>query len=128
MEGIATFGGIVLGFIIRIGIPLALTFLLGSILRRLDAKWRDEGYDYMTEAVTKAEKDMYFTLWSSAPCWEQNECPPEERIKCKAYQEANKPCWEVFRNNGSFSKACATCEYREELMLTSEKKKVAKLN
>jgi hypothetical protein len=128
MEGLAVFGGIVLGFILRIGLPIALTFLLGWFLRKLDAKWREEGIDHVAEAVSRAEQDLYFTLWSSAPCWEQNECPPEERIKCKAYQDSNQPCWETFKTNGSLSKSCASCSYREEIMLAANKKRIAKLN
>ena len=29
----------------------------------------------------------------------------------KAYLQAEKPCWEVFRVNGSYSKSCAQCQY-----------------
>jgi len=120
MEGLATFGGVILGFLIRIGIPLALTILLSWLLRRLDAQWRDEAIGYKAEAISKAEQDIYYTIWSREPCWEANNCSPEARARCKAYLQSEKPCWEVYRSNGSFSKSCASCQYREEALLKIE--------
>lgn len=134
MEELATFGGIILGLLIRIGLPLGLTFLLGWFLRRLDAKWRAEAMHEKAEAISQTreisglEQDFLYTIWSSDPCWVENNCPPEERIKCEAFQQADKPCWEVFRNNGSFSKECTECAYREELMRAVEQNKIGKLN
>lgn len=120
MEGVATFGGVIIGFLIRIGIPLVLTILLSLLLRRLDAQWRDEAIGYQAEAINKAEQDIYFTIWSRTPCWEEKNCSPEERARCKAYLQSEKPCWEVYRNNGSYSKSCTTCQYREKALLKIE--------
>lgn len=122
MDGITTLGGVILAFLVRIGIPLGLTLLLSWLLRRLDAQWRDEAMDYKAEAITKAEQDLYFTVWSRNPCWEHNECDPEERLRCKAYQQADKPCWEVYRTNGSYNKECVDCEYREKVLIKIEDK------
>ena len=62
MEGLATFGGVVIAFLIRIGIPLSLTILISWLLKRLDAQWRDEAMNYKAEAILKAEQDLYFTV------------------------------------------------------------------
>jgi hypothetical protein len=120
MDGIATVGGVFLGFLIRIGIPISLTILLSWLLRKLDAQWRDEAIGYKSEAISKAEQDIYFTIWSRNPCWEVKNCSPEDRARCKAYLQAEKPCWEVFRVNGSYSKSCAQCQYHKESLIKIE--------
>ena len=117
MDGVTIFGGVILGFLIRIGIPVVLTMLLAWILRKLDAQWRDDAISYREEAITKAEQDIYYTIWARNPCWENNDCSPETRLKCKAYQQNEKPCWEVYRTNGSYSKNCESCEFREKVLI-----------
>jgi hypothetical protein len=118
MEELATFGGVLLAFLIRIGIPLGLTILLSWLLKRLDAQWRDEALNYKAEAITKAEQDLYVTLWARNPCWEDKQCDPEDRLRCKAFLQSQKPCWEVYRTNGSYNKSCDGCEYREKIMIS----------
>ena len=84
----------VLGILLRIGIPLGLTFLLARFLRRLDAKWRAEASE-----VHPGEAIM-FELWLKNPCWDEFDCTKEQCENCAAYNQKEKPCWEVFRVNG----------------------------
>ena len=118
MEELATIGGVLLAFLVRIGIPLGLTMLLSWLLKRLDAQWRDEAMNYKAEAITKAEQDLYFTIWSRNPCWEDKQCDPADRLRCKAFLQSEKPCWEVYRTNGSYNKNCEGCEYREKILIS----------
>ena len=98
---------LIAAILVRIGIPLALTFALGWYLRKLDAKWRDEA------AQAKGQVSFSATLPSSTlQCWEFNECPEEKRKNCVAYQNTETPCWEALKINGTLAKSCQSCEYR----------------
>jgi hypothetical protein len=33
-------------------------------------------------------------------CWVINNCPPEQRDNCIAYQNQDTPCWQHFRSEG----------------------------
>jgi hypothetical protein len=101
----------VLGILLRIGIPLGLTFLLASFLRGLDAKWRDEASQVQPGETILRE------LWLSNPCWVEMDYSGGQCENCPAYNQKEKPCWEVFRENGSLNKKCQECEYRKELLL-----------
>jgi hypothetical protein len=101
----------VLGVLLRIGIPVGLTFLLANFLRGLDAKWRNEASQAQPgEAVLRE-------MWLSNPCWDEMNCEDSQCEKCPAYQQREKPCWEVFLHNGRLNSKCQECEYRKELLL-----------
>jgi hypothetical protein len=101
----------VLGIIMRIGIPIGITFLLAHFLRRLDSKWRDEA------SQAQPGESISRDLWLNNPCWGDMDCVEEQRKQCAAYNQTEKPCWEVFRENGSMDSKCWECEYRKELLL-----------
>jgi hypothetical protein len=86
------------GLALRLALPLAITIVLVSLLRRLDARWQA---DVQAQAV-------------SAPvihCWEVNQCPPESRQTCPAYLNSESPCWQQFRAaNGDVRTRCLACE------------------
>ena len=117
MEVLVYLAEVVGSFLLWIAVPVLVTLFFGMILRRLDVRWTREGEDYRAEAIAKAEQDIYFTMWSRNPCWEANNCSHEDRVNCKAYQQSDKPCWEVYRTNGSFSNSCADCSYREKVLI-----------
>ena len=101
---------LIVGILLRIAVPIAITFLLGAFLKRLDAKWRAEGLQ--TQAQQSAVPAAQATPQFSLACWEYNQCTPEKMEKCPAYAQNDKPCWEVYRSNGNLNKPCQTCEYR----------------
>jgi hypothetical protein len=101
----------VLGILLRIGIPLGLTFLLARFLRHLDAKWREEASEVQPGEAIMLE------LWLNHPCWDELDCTKEQCENCAAYHQKEKPCWEVFRVNGNLRSECQECEYRNELLL-----------
>jgi len=50
-------------------------------------------------------------LLDLSPCWEIKGCPMEKRVKCSAYQDRTKPCWE--RANTACAKDldhCSSCD------------------
>lgn len=101
----------VLGILLRIGIPLGLTFLLARFLRRLDARWRAEASEVQPGEAIMLE------LWLNNPCWDELDCTEEQCENCAAYNQKEKPCWEVFRANGSLRSECQECGYRNEILL-----------
>jgi hypothetical protein len=94
----ATVLTIILGVLLRIGIPVAVTALLFLLLRRLDKRWQKEA-----EAIP--------VIPSQQPCWETKGCSEEKRQNCPAFSKTGIPCWQVFRTkNGLMREDCLGCE------------------
>lgn len=96
---------VVLGLLIRFGVPLLLTVLAAWGLRRLDQHWQHE-----SEHVRRAPLAL-----GAAPvevrCWEQTSCPEAKRDACPAYAQPSVPCWQLFRaSNGDLSSGCLGCD------------------
>lgn len=116
MDGFLVTLYMILGLLLRIGIPIGVTLLIGWGLRRLDARWRAEA-----EAEKANINVMLQTaIWQQNPCWETINCSEEKRKTCPAYNQREKPCWEVNRANGNLSKQCQNCIYRKELPIPLE--------
>jgi hypothetical protein len=95
MDTLLTF---VLGLLLRIGIPVAVTALVFFLLRRLDERWQKEAL-----AVP--------VISSQRPCWEIKGCSEEKRKDCPASQQAGVPCWQVFRTKkGLLKEECLGCD------------------
>jgi hypothetical protein len=89
---------ILLGILLRLGIPIGLTALAVWFLKRLDARWQAEA------SRPVRVKPL------SPPCWEQKSCPEAKRAVCIAYQEPDIPCWQLFRKkDGSLREGCLAC-------------------
>jgi hypothetical protein len=96
---------IVLGLLIRFGIPILLTVLAAWGLRRLDRRWQ-----LQSEHLRPAPLGL-----GAAPaevrCWEQSDCPQAKREACPAYSRPSVPCWQVFREKtGTLSAGCLSCD------------------
>jgi hypothetical protein len=101
----------VLGILLRIGIPFVITFLLAWFLRSLDTKWRVEALQ------AQPCEALLHQVWLSEPCWEEINCLEELREVCSAFLQTEKPCWAVFQENGNLQPKCLDCEYRKELLI-----------
>ena len=89
----------IVGLLLRIGLPIALTALVVLLLQRLDANWQSEAL--MPEVLAP----------TGTPCWEHKNCSPEKRAKCKAYQNSEIPCWQQFRKvDGTLREGCIGCD------------------
>ena len=104
MEGPSTVGLIVIGILIRFGLPLAVTILVIWFFRRLDARWQAEAEQQLKAQATLA-------MVERIPCWDQRHCPPERRASCPAYAQKEVPCWQVHRDKiGRLQEACLGCD------------------
>ena len=101
MEWPTTTFAMVLGILLRIAVPIIVTFLIVFFLKRLDERWKME---------TDFGEDQLITV-GNAGCWDVNNCPEEQRSGCKAYQRPDTPCWQVFREkNGRLQESCIGCD------------------
>ncbi|MCE5313241.1 MAG: MerR family transcriptional regulator [Nitrospiraceae bacterium] len=51
-------------------------------------------------------------LLDYAPCWEITDCPEEKRVKCTAFRNKAKPCWELSKticNKSCSADGCQEC-------------------
>ena len=115
MDELTITAAVLIGILLRFGIPLALTFGLAWVLRRLDERWRLEAEQEAAQAKYKAQQAALLEMWLQQPCWEINNCSQKQRALCKAFQQKDIPCWEIFRSNGSLSTRCKNCEYKKTL-------------
>jgi hypothetical protein len=116
MDAILVTVYMIIGVLLRIGIPIGGTFLLANLLRRLDARWREEAKQEQIAIPSMA------SVWLENPCWTSNECVEETRDNCLAYLQTNSPCWEVFHVNGNLNQKCQECSYLEEIPIPMEVK------
>lgn len=100
-------------FLLRLGVPLAITLAVGYGLRRLDTKWQAEA-QARWETVDQSQKEIVDTLKSL----------PAQRLcrKAEDYDEVisnlepgcallDIPCWVArFRATGRLPAECYTCE------------------
>ena len=90
---------IILGLLLRIGIPLAVTAGVIYLLHRLDQRWQ------------KAALSVPVVAPGSEPCWEVKECPEARQKACPAAAQPRVPCWQVFRSkSGVLREDCLSCE------------------
>lgn len=106
---------IILGmFVLRLGMPLAITLLLGYWLRRLDAKWQAEAQVQQEAILSQQEKwaepEMEMLRVMKEPCWVIKTCPETVYSQCPAYHHPDVPCWMArFRAEGIIPAKCYRC-------------------
>jgi len=100
MEAIISLLFLLLGLLLRLAIPIALTALMIYLLRKLDSRWQSEAQ--LPVLVEKPE------------CWKVKGCTPEQIKNCIAGQSP-LPCWQVYRlPNGYLREECISCEVFHE--------------
>ena len=89
---------ILIGLVLRLIVPLAITALIVYSLRKLDARWQAEARD---EEKVMAIVEM--------PCLKIDELSTDKtnsRISL-----STQPCWQMHRStNGYLNEACLDCE------------------
>jgi len=99
MEWLNTILTIILGLLLRIGIPLAVTAGVIYLLHRLDQRWKKEAMSVPVVTLT------------GKPCWEVKECAEARHKACPAAAQPGVPCWQVFRSkSGVLREDCLSCE------------------
>ncbi len=108
MEWIDGIAALVLGLVIRLGIPALITVLLVLGLRRLDERWQAEAESRRSQAASTIKP-------KKIECWEIKGCAAEQRAICQAHAHPETPCWQVFRDNrGHLQERCLGCEVFRE--------------
>ncbi len=105
---------VLLLFVVRIGIPIALTLAFGYWLER---KLRPpEAPAETLESVHVARKRSNIIRLH---CWDIKRCEPAQRAQCAAYQHPNLPCWLAIQvEGGKVREQCFTCGfYKPQVMV-----------
>lgn len=103
MEWFSTLTSLIIGFVLRIGIPVAVTIVIIYILRRLDERWQ-------AEAKAESQAALALARVEGKRCWEVKGCPQENLAKCPT-TNSQQPCWQTFRTtDGHLRESCLGCE------------------
>ena len=103
MESLIAFALMVLGLLIRFGLPILMTALVIVGLRRLDEIWQSSASE-PSLAIARINVE-------NSGCWINKNCSEEQRKRCPAYQQQGMPCWQVMRDDhGQMKAACLGCE------------------
>lgn len=101
MEWVTTTFAVILLAILRIAVPVVVTIAIIGILKWLDERWKVEAHVGCSPQVKVG----------NVGCWEINNCPEENRKGCKAYNNPDQPCWQVFRDkHGRLQESCIGCD------------------
>lgn len=97
METFVSFVYILLGFFLRLAIPILGTLLLIFFLRKLDARWQAEA----ERQSAQTGKPQCSKIKGGAP----------EQAEEYAGAQSRLPCWQVYRlPNGYLNEECIHCE------------------
>ncbi len=113
MDGISDAVVIAGMFILRLGVPLAITLAVGYLLRRLDRKWQAEAWaEWESSRLEQGEQAGQATAPVAGQfCWDLKECSQAVREQCPAFKRPNIPCWLARRRaEGRLPAACYDCE------------------
>ena len=100
MDELITVLAMILGVLLRVAIPIAVTITFIKLLKWLDERWQQEAVEGVT--VVKV---------GNVGCWDINNCSAEQRAGCQAYANTDKPCWQVFREkDGRLQERCIGCD------------------
>ena len=103
MDWFLTLAAMIMGLVVRFGIPVLLTAVVIFILRRMDDRWQ-------AEAKGESPAPIVPLRINGKRCWEIKGCPEEDKVKCPAVI-SQQPCWQVFRDSdGHLRERCLSCE------------------
>lgn len=122
MQPILEILGVALVFLMRLGIPILLTFGVAYWLRRLDDKWQAEAaaLELGLAPETVAAATAPPALAATQPCWEVRNCNPATREQCPAFHQSKLPCWMARQQaEGKMPTPCLTCALFRSGLATS---------
>jgi hypothetical protein len=101
-------------FIVRLGVPLAITLAVGYLLRRLDAKWQAEAWAQSAASPAQNKNTVLAQQPPDnpgSPCWVLKACGASVRAQCAAPQQPQIPCWMArLRAEGRLPPQCYHCD------------------
>jgi len=93
---------VVLGIVLRLGIPVVITIFLVFLMKKMDEHWQAEAESlpvYTPELKT-----------GNLGCWEMKGCTEEMKSSCVAFAHPETPCWQVFlTDEGRLNEKCVGC-------------------
>lgn len=99
-------------FALRCVLPLLVTVGLGYLMNRLVDRWEAEEETVREKAPQPqlAPEPAVMTAIRSVPCWVMNNCSPERRENCPAFQARGVACWQAREKaEGALPADCPTC-------------------
>jgi len=85
-------------FVLRIGVPILITLMIGAWLRRL-----------LEEHETKPAAAPV-ALKAGQHCWDVTHTPDAEQLKAVAARRPDLPCWLALQTSGAgLSETCYAC-------------------
>jgi hypothetical protein len=100
-------------FMLRLGVPVAITIGAVHLFRRLDIRWQTQDWQHWT-ARLEAAGGVTARKWLSRlanRCWDENSCEPSAVAKCSAHAHQSIPCWMARRAaEGLLPAKCHQCE------------------
>lgn len=105
MDQLSDIAALLLGLLLRYGVPIGITAFLAWLLTRFDARWQEQA-DRRRKPLQTLGAEV-----RQVRCWETTECSRDQREKCPAYAKPSVPCWQVFRRRDArLKEACFTCQ------------------
>jgi len=99
-------------FVLRLGVPLAITFAVAYFLRRLDARWQAEAWLEWEAGQPQGEVSAEAAQLQvgKQACWSIKGCDETARANCAAFQQPEMPCWLARRRaEGKLPAECYNC-------------------
>ncbi len=97
-------------FLLRLGIPVAITIGVCALLRCFDRKWEEEAQRNATQSAAPSTEGAPASS-KPLPCWLIKGCSTQQRDECPAYLNQTLPCWLVrLRVEGRVPQLCANCD------------------
>lgn len=94
------------GFLVRIGVPIAITLALGYWLEK-KLRPAEEKDDVVIELQRRAAKSPKII---QLHCWDLHRCDAARRAACAAYEHPDLPCWLALQVEGAkVREECFTC-------------------
>ncbi len=97
-------------FVLRFGIPIALTIALG--------KWLEKKLKPTEQSEEKAHTPARTSKIIQLHCWDVKRCDPAIRARCAAYKHPDLPCWLAIQaEGGNVRHECFSCSlYKPQSM------------
>ncbi len=96
---------VLLGFLVRIAVPIAITLALGYWLeKKLSPAEEKDEVAQVKRSTVKNPKIIQLH------CWDLKRCPSTQRAACAACQHPDLPCWLALQVAGEeVREQCFTC-------------------
>ena len=112
--------------VIRLGIPLAVLFVIGYQMyqgSKSQIVVKKHGQVALGAHATGGIKSLYGPA-QSRPCWESKRCSSKARGVCSAYYNREVPCWLALKASlGRLSADCCDCELFLAMGVTDDERR-----